>query len=307
MNQENQNSRIFIERLLANPGLASLNPLQKEIQILQFLNTNRQQLFPTLSSEGFFPGKAWNEIFSLLYDALVQLINESLFPLVASVLSADVDYSFMISLGQQSFNKEHISKTAEAFIQKMLGNNEVRREYSVIMNILPHEFIEKYLHEIFETKSYIFFELTKVQKLKMDVKQVINMLKICILLRPAIHFFNNGSFHTESAVVLIPLQQAKNIEPLCRKDLPGLPEEITASAIHSNVSFLDNQYLEATARISSIITLMYKNFRSDMKVDRGAVSPEKSWINIARRNYKFLGLDIKMLDEFYKYAAENNW
>jgi hypothetical protein len=50
-----------------------------------------------------------------------------------------------------------------------------------------------------------------------------------------------------------------------------------------------------------------KHYKPYTKVDRGAETPDKSWFNIARRNYKYYGFDIKMLDEFYKIAAENNW
>jgi hypothetical protein len=42
-------------------------------------------------------------------------------------------------------------------------------------------------------------------------------------------------------------------------------------------------------------------------VDRGADTPDKSWFSIARRNFKFYGYDVKMIDEFYKIAAENGW
>ena len=94
---------------------------------------------------------------------------------------------------------------------------------------------------------------------------------------------------------------------MVKQPLAVLPDEVFVSAINSNISFMDNQYLEATARITAILTQMYKNYKPGMKIDRGAVSPEKSWINTARRNFRFFGFDIKMLDEFYKFAAENNW
>ena len=65
--------------------------------------------------------------------------------------------------------------------------------------------------------------------------------------------------------------------------------------------------METTSRIASIFSMRCKNYKPYNKVDRGAESPDKSWFNIARRNFKFYGFDIKMLDEFYKIAAENNW
>jgi hypothetical protein len=42
-------------------------------------------------------------------------------------------------------------------------------------------------------------------------------------------------------------------------------------------------------------------------VDRGANGPDSSWFSVARRNYKYYGFDIKMLDELYRIAADNGW
>ena len=48
-------------------------------------------------------------------------------------------------------------------------------------------------------------------------------------------------------------------------------------------------------------------FKANVKVDRGADTPDKSWFNIARKNSRFFGFDDKMLEELYKIAAENGW
>ena len=79
------------------------------------------------------------------------------------------------------------------------------------------------------------------------------------------------------------------------------------SAVDANVSFNEHHVLEATARLSAIFSARARNYQPDLKVDRGADSPDKSWLNVARRNYKFYGFDVKMLDELYKIAAENMW
>ena len=91
------------------------------------------------------------------------------------------------------------------------------------------------------------------------------------------------------------------------KRLPALPEAIIRSGVYANGSFVENRSLDATSRIAGILSSMCRNARPNEKVDRGADSADKSWINIARRNYKFYGYDIKMLDEFYKIAGENGW
>ena len=311
MNLENEKSKAFINRLLGNPALGPLNPLQKETQIIQFLNVNKNQLFPTLSSQNFFPGKNWNEIFSILYISLQEIINTSLFAGIDEYLQKELDLSFITYLRQQNWPGEKIKIQLKEFLTKMLTRNEARREYSGVLSVLNYHFIDKYLEQVFETKSYIYIELTKVQKLKMSVKEIKNMLKLTLLLRPMMYLFIGTSPDStnmqENSNNVVPPQFADKLLATAKQNLAVLPEEILKSAINSNVSFLDNRFIEATSRISAILASMCKNFRPDIKVDRGAVSPEKSWISIARKNYKFFGYDIKVLDEFYKIAAENNW
>jgi fructose-bisphosphate aldolase class 1 len=82
---------------------------------------------------------------------------------------------------------------------------------------------------------------------------------------------------------------------------------VISSAVNSNVSFLENSQVETTGRIAAVLAARAKQYLPGIKVDRGADTPDKSWLNIARRNYKFYGFDIKMLDEMYMIAAENGW
>ena len=86
-----------------------------------------------------------------------------------------------------------------------------------------------------------------------------------------------------------------------------LPEPVLLSGLNGNISFLENPKMETTSRLAAIFAFRGQNYKPIARVDRGAVSPDKSWFNIARRNYKFYGFDIKMLDELYKIAGENGW
>ena len=78
MDINQQKASQFIHRLLTNPGLQDLSPIQKEEQIVQFLKINGSKLFPTLSSPNFFPGQDWNQIQSILAEALREIIDQSL-------------------------------------------------------------------------------------------------------------------------------------------------------------------------------------------------------------------------------------
>jgi len=80
MAAEQDTATAFINRLLANPAIQTLTPLQREEQIIQFIHTNASQLAPTLSSNAFFPGKSWNQIVALLLQALMDEVDKVLIP-----------------------------------------------------------------------------------------------------------------------------------------------------------------------------------------------------------------------------------
>ena len=79
MNSDQQKADVFVKRLLMNPALQQFELLQKEEQILTFLNTNSQSLLPTLSSAQFFANRTWQQIVTILYNSLIAQINEKLF------------------------------------------------------------------------------------------------------------------------------------------------------------------------------------------------------------------------------------
>ena len=85
MNTESQKAQAFVGRLLQNPALNGFSFLQQEEQIIQFLHGNAAQLAPTLSSSQFFPGKNWNQIFSLLINTLYQVTDSHLVPDIQSI------------------------------------------------------------------------------------------------------------------------------------------------------------------------------------------------------------------------------
>jgi hypothetical protein len=106
---------------------------------------------------------------------------------------------------------------------------------------------------------------------------------------------------------MVQNQFAEKVMGVLSKELKVLPEPVLKSAVHASVSFNDNRFIEATSRLAAVLSARSRNYQAGIKVDRGADSPDKSWLSTARRNYKFYGFDIKLLDELYKIAAENVW
>lgn len=306
MSQKEEKAKLFVTRLLSNPTLRTMNPLQKEEQIISFMEVNARQLLPTLSSDAFFPGESWSGIHGMLISKLKELIDESLIPGIQRHIYEKINLGFISLIRQQNLTQEKIKEELFNFIKKIISGDEGRKDFSGSYNAVSHQIVDKYIENVFDAHSYVHFELTKVQRLKMNKDEIKDMIKISLLIRPAIYVFSVGMYKDSSSGI-ITKSFAEKVEASLIKDIPSLPEALVKSAIRSNLSFEDHKYIQATSRITSIINSLARSVKSDMKVDRGASTPEKSWFSIARRNYKYFGWDIKMLDELYRFSAENNW
>ena len=168
--------------------------------------------------------------------------------------------------------------------------------------------VDRYLQEVFERKTYIHFELTKVQRLRLGKDEIRNFVDLNLLLKPVVHLISSSSqSQQDRATGMVQNQFAEKVFDSIKKELNLVPEPVLKSVVHASVSFNDNRFIEATARLSAILSARSRIYHPNIKVDRGADSPDKSWFSTARRNYKFYGFDVKMLDELYKIAAENVW
>ncbi len=305
MNNEEEKAAAFVTRLLSNPSLHYLNPLQKEEQITSFLELNAAQLHPTLASPAFFPGRTWVEILSILQPKLASMVDELAEEGIRRHLFEKIDFGFLSSLQASGRKDEKVVQMLYDLIIRVLKTNNGRQDFIGSYNALLYKLPQHYLDDIFESQTYIHFELIKVQRLKMSKAEILNMIRVSLLLRSAVHLYSEGVFDKSSG--LITKRYAEKIEKLLKKDLPAVPDELVSSAVKSYLSFDTYRFVPTTSRLTSIFNAMGKVVRPHVQVDRGAASPEKSWMSVSRHNYKYYGWDIKMLDELYRYSLENNW
>jgi len=308
MSDDQQKAIIFVKRLLMNPALQQFEILHKEEQIINFLNSNSQNLFPTLTSTQFFPNQSWQNIFNLLYNALLSQINEELFKELETLLTR-INYSFVSFLRDTNYPLSKCRDQIYDFEKKILNKYEARNSFRGSFAAVKIGIIDKYIEQVFRRREYVHFELIKVQRLKMSKEEIKDFIKATLVLKNAIHLVTVGGADMSIGNVTDIVQRpfADKVNKMLQEKLRLLPPELIASAVNSNLSFLENKNMETTSRIASVFSMRCKNYKPYNKVDRGAETPDKSWFNIARRNYKYYGFDIKMLDEFYKIAAENNW
>ncbi len=309
-NPDRQTATAFVRRLLQNPALSSYTPLQKEDQIIQFFHTNAGQLSPSLSTPQFFGRRSWNEILSLLVSALVELVNLDLEPAIRRMIDERLDFRFVDFLqeGSSPSDQRQIRSEVEQAVRDVVERHDARRFLVGPFTAVYYPVIERYVEEIYQRRSYIHFELTKVQRLRMGKDEVAEMVKAATLLKPAVHLISApGASPDERSAGLIQQDYADNATKTLTKRFSSLPEPLLRTAVNANVSFQENRFIEATARLAAVLAARCRGYNPDAVVDRGADWPGKSWFATARRNYRFYGFDGKMIDELYQIAAEKGW
>ena len=309
MSEEIQKAQAFVRHLLDNPSLRNRTPLQKEEQIIAFLDTNIQQLFPTLSSSQFFPGKAWQEIRSLIIGELLKITDESFQAYLQRFILEQLDLGFVAFLGSKHSPQDEMKNNLLHLTAQVAHRAAGRRALTGSFNALAYRLAEKYLEMIYSSRNYVRFELEKVQRLRMSKEEVKNLVKSSLLIAPAVYLLSPdqpGTLHTKTRGTIDRRAALSAIEALL-KHLPNYPREVIKSGVESHLSFLKHSDLLTTSRITVLFSHLAYDYKPDLQVDRGAATPEKSWFSIARKNYRYFGYDIKMVDELYKIAAENGW
>lgn len=292
----------FISRLLENSTLSGLTPLQKEEQILLFLSTNARQLYPA------FPGKTWAQIEELLINALRQETDRQLEPLAEAIARREINFTFVSFLQSVKVPVESCQEQMWGVLKRLLQKQETRQAFAGPFAAAYWKLPDRYLEKCFLSKQYVHFELTKVERLRMGHEELTNLLRAALLLKPAVLLLSAGEAGARTqGSGLVERQFAEKAFAVLREQVKALPAALLRSALNSNVSFLEHPGLEASARLVAIFSTMARSLRPGLKVDRGAGSAERSWLGIARRNYKLYGFDGKMLDELYKEAAQNGW
>ena len=297
---------LFINHLESNPALQQFTPLQKEEQIIQFLQKNAETLSPTLSSSTYFPGMHWEQIFSLLLEGITKKTNQELRPAIRQLVTDKINFDFVRALGMTSISLDQVREGFIKVLEKIIVRPAARNRLNSAFTAIYYDVFPRYILASYERKTYVYFEINKVQRLRLAHDQVSEMIKVVLLLRPSIGLLSSGEILPASGGSIQP-QYAERVTKALYEMIPVFPEVVVKGAVNSNISFLDNRFIEATSRIAAIFAARSRNYHPITRLDRGADTPDKSWMSIARRNSRHYGFDAKMLDEFYVVSAEKGW
>lgn len=311
------NMQAFIKRLMLNPCFANETPLSIEEDIILFYLQNIQALKSTFTSPSFFPTLDWRSIEGLFLQSLSDEIDREVIKLLEKILFQKINFSFMNKLLSRQIDLMNYKNQMLGFLQEVLTRFEVRRGIEPALKMINYSIIDRYMREVFSKRSYIAREVERVEKLKLEHESIADYIKVLMLIG-AIGYIRTD---LDSAPLQYKMQAGevkysnaagqethfKNLKKQYSTVLSYFPPDLIDKSFQIYGSFADDNFLPATSRIAKIFYHFGRNYKPNIKIDKGADTFGKSWFNIQRRNYKFYGFDNNILDEFYRISAENYW
>ncbi|OQX29634.1 MAG: hypothetical protein B0D92_02630 [Spirochaeta sp. LUC14_002_19_P3] len=293
----------FAERLWNNPSLQGLSPLQKEEQLHTFIQTNAAVLKPTMASKEFFPDLPWQEVQHLLMNVITSMANQDMHTLQETLLDRFISFDFIYSITDSSLSNAEFKKIISEYLKTILEKPESRREISGPLIAISVGVVDRYVSQIISRQQYVSIVLTKVQHLRIAVKQIADFIKVTMLLRPLVHYFSPNN----SRIQYITSAYADKVLQESRQLLKFMPDILLESGINSLLSFQEYPHIDGISRLASIFSQRCRHLKTGIQLDKGAETSDKSWFSVARKNYRYFGFDLDMLYELQNIASDNGW
>jgi hypothetical protein len=300
----------FAIRLMEAPALRTLPALQKEEQALNVLRSNGPQLIPVFTSLGMGVSRGWREPAALVSRAIRAAADRMMEAEISELLSSRLELSFFPVLSGGRPAPERAREELRGLISRAARHPVARSALSGSLAAARSDIIEKYIPQAIERKKYTYVEISRVQRLSLPPAQLGDLVRFIVLARPAAYLFIATGEIQDREAGYAPLQEQylSKILPGIGSSAPSFPPAVLALGLRSTLAYQPGATnVEATSRLGAIMAHRGRALGPAVVVDRGADSPDKSWLNVQRRNARWRGLDGKMLDELYTIASENGW
>ena len=300
MEPERARAAAVAVRLLANPVLAGLTPLEKEEQALLLLRGRAAELAVLLAGPAYLPGLPWDRARELLLVELRRETDHELGPLLEDLVQRDGGFNFSPALQITPVSAERCREEIAALLGRLLETERTRAALSAPLAAAHRDLPGRYLSRCFEDRRYVHFELTKVERLRLGPGESASLVRAALLLRAGVFL------HAEPGRAGANPRFASEALARLRGELKSLPVTVLRSAVMSHLPFQGNPLLEASARLTAVFAAAAARARRPEAM-RGALPPETSWWSVTRRNALFHGFDGSMLEEMRGIASRNGW
>jgi hypothetical protein len=304
--------RDFVQKLWTNPAIMNTPIQKKEAQILSFIRENQRNLQEAFHRPDFFPGLDWDSAVRLLITELTETTQQALRPRLDEVIDRAI-HPAVRSYFQSHGGFEIETSRFRDFILDAMRQKQLRDQYMATLDAISYKLYDRYAAAAMTRHKFIYNELVRRDRVSIDATYMAEYLKLASLFRPLFYLkLREGPVENLSLAgvakdprtarsVLIGLQE------LLEREIGRVPEGLLKPGLDSNLSSLDFPDISGAARMIQILVMRGVEYNPDLKQDRGAESPDKSWFNINRRTAKNYGYDGKFLEELYLIAGEEGW
>lgn len=303
--------REFILKLWTNPNIQMVPLAKKENHILNFVKENQKSLMEAFASETFFPKINFDDAVRLLLNELPKIIFESVTPVLDTIL----EKTNHPELREHFTNQGGLTIDTLEFrnyILNIMHDKKMRELFLNVLTIIDAKFYERYTPIVIELRKLIFIELVRRDKLTMAPNIISDYLNLASLFRPLAYHMDKST--GQSGAVIKLKKDSKNYKKIINQlnaslnDKIGfIPQLLLVTGLDSTLHVNDNPEVSGASRLINIFSTRAQEFVPNLKQDRGAETPDKSWFNINRRSAKHSGMDIRFLEELYLVAGEEGW
>ena len=309
--------KIFIQKLISNPCFNKESIILIEDNIIQFYIQNKKALLATFSSQNYFPDLSPKNIEILFQNILFEEIDKKLIPEIKKNIKNKLHFNFLEQMLKMPIDLNLIQNELINVLLKVIKRIEIRRNLNSVLKLLNNNLINKYINALFEIKGYISREISVVERLKLAPEMIPDLIKIIIFISLFGYLRNDiNDLSLEEKINTKPIR-AGNVEmqktfylkimkQLFTKSILA-HEEILDRSASFHINFEDDKSIPATSRFAKIFFIFGRNYNPQKKIDKGAEAYEKSWFQAQKKNYKYFGFDIDMINELYKVSVVKYW
>jgi hypothetical protein len=185
-----------------------------------------------------------------------------------------------------------------SLLARLLASERARAALAAPLAAALRDLPGRYLPHCYADRGYVHFELTKVERLRLDPGQAASLVRVALLLRA-------GVYLTGLEPGGLGPRYAAEAQARLRAELRALPPAALRSAVMSHLPFQGNPLLPASARLAALFAAASRAGAGGAVP--GALAAETSWWGVALHNAAFHGLDPSMLEEMRGIAARNGW
>ncbi|MFN3411321.1 MAG: hypothetical protein ACK4YF_04085 [Exilispira sp.] len=295
----------FLEHLLSLPVIKKDCPIGAEQQIITFIKTNLPKLEVSFTRPEFFPNLPPRETIAYIISTLQKRVVDQSLNFFKKVINSEIDLSILRKVRKRPVNEEVLKEKIISLMEEMLLDPITRLQLKPVYYILQTKYIDKIINLLFERKAFTYNELVRVQKCYIEAGEYISYLKILLL------FSQFPNFQKENKKILLnaatneeKIQICTNSSKILARKIPEMDIIEFKLAVDSNLPENLLEIWEASSRLLFILLHRFNEYDPNLKIEKGAETPDKSWFGVARKIAKDFGYSRGIIDELFLIANE---